>query len=67
MSPLVTEFRYSVLRDLGHPPNLGEDATRTMPEPGAEQLENTLLAMQSAPLLEGKRICFRDKNYREAT
>lgn len=31
MSPLVTELRYSGLRDLGHPPSLGEDATRTMP------------------------------------
>lgn len=58
MSPLVTEFGYSVRRDLGHPPSLGEEATRTVPGPGEEQLENTLLAMQSAPLLEGKRIRF---------
>lgn len=56
MSPLVTELRYSGLRDLGHPPSLGEDATRTMPRSEEEQLEITLLVMQPAPLLEGKQI-----------
>lgn len=53
---LVTELSYSVLRDLGHPPGLGEDATMT--QASREAMRELFAGYMVCTLLERETYTF---------